>query len=80
MCNFGDPQWHYEVIQRIQTLEILHGVLTCSMAEKETFQYKLKVMVIVQKDTKLKDSQCWYKITVYLKSLSKQVVQTQPQH
>lgn len=43
-------------IQRIQTLEILHGVLTCSMAEKETFQYKLKVMVIVQKDTKLKDS------------------------
>lgn len=50
------------------------------MAEKETFQYKLKVMVIVQKDTKLKDSQCWHKITVYLKSLSKQVVQTQPQH
>lgn len=42
-------------IQRIQTLEILHGVLTYSMAEKETFQYKLKVMVIVQKDTKLKD-------------------------
>lgn len=46
------------------------------MAEKETFQYKLKVMVIVQKDTKLKDSQCWHKVTVYLKSLSKQVVQT----
>lgn len=58
-------------IQRIQTLEILHGVLTCRMAGKETFQYKLKVMVIVQKDTKLKDSQCWHKITVYLNRLSK---------
>lgn len=74
------PSGIMKYIQRIQTLEILHGVLTYSMAEKETFQYKLKVMVIVQKDTKLKDSQCWHKITVYLKSLSKQVVQTQPQH